>query len=722
MAAACRYNLGLLEILEGRFARARRHLEDARVELEREKGSIYRLYARVGLAELDLHEGNWDRGFAEIAELRAAFVERGDERAIAWLHRELARVYTAIGAVEAAEPEAAAARLAFRRLGVAPEAAHVAFLEGRCALASGAIVDAFARFEEARAHWERAGNRRALHRVTIERARAMLARGDADGALASLASTLRYFDRVDRFGDSAVARSLAAECHLAAGRAGRAESLASRAYADARRHPANLERPRMAVLLARVHAARGDARNVVRWARRAVDDLERVLLRFGRRNLRVLVGGARDHVYQRAIDLVLDHAGPRAAEIAVDLLARARSPSLIEDLLQGRETRLGRETRAAIVRLRDELLAGSEETPGDTRSRAISGRIHDLERRLGAGPSRTPAIVRDALERRGFAAWRDRVVDADVVLFDRGASGWRALVVHPGGRVDVVGLPAADEAIRRRWLPLRITLETAAFASPPRRREFLERTRSDSVDLLDELRRAIWEPITLSTNRAIAIPWDELHALPLEAFAPDGVVASRLPHPVLLRRTRSRRRRSAILLHGGTDGSRAEVRRVARRLRKGGYRVRVGGNRRALERRAKPVGVLHVAAHGTFHREGWFLSGIQLEGGSLGFEQLGPKQLRNALVQFTSCESGQTRALPGSDIDGWITAGLAAGAREMVLTLWKIDDEAGIAFADHFYRAWTAGSSAAEAAARARTAMRRHDPHPYRWAPFVAVG
>jgi len=91
-------------------------------------------------------------------------------------------------------------------------------------------------------------------------------------------------------------------------------------------------------------------------------------------------------------------------------------------------------------------------------------------------------------------------------------------------------------------------------------------------------------------------------------------------------------------------------------------------------------------------------------------------------VQFTSCESGQTRALPGSDIDGWITAGLAAGAREMVLTLWKIDDEAGIAFADHFYRAWTAGSSAAEAAARARTAMRRHDPHPYRWAPFVAVG
>jgi hypothetical protein len=460
----------------------------------------------------------------------------------------------------------------------------------------------------------------------------------------------------------------------------------------------------------------------VRWARRAVAELERLLLRFGRRHLRVLAGGSRDRVYPSAIDLVLDHGGPRAGAIAVDLLARARSPSLIEDLLHGRGGRLEAETRVAIARLRDELLASSDDMPEDTRTRALGGRIRELERRLSQGPVRPPAIVRDALERRAFSAWRDQVVDCDVVLFDRGASGWRALVVHPGGSVDVAPLPDVEHAIRRRWLPLRITLETAAFAPPERRREFLERTRDDGASLAAELGRALWDGIPLTTTRAIVVPWDELHSLPIEALAPDGIVASRLPHPVLLRTKRARRRRSALLLHGRTPGSRGEVDLVARALESGGYRVTIDENRHALLRRKTPVGVLHVAAHGTFHREGWYLSGIELADGSLGFEQLGPAQLRGALVQFTSCESGQTRTLPGSDIDGWITAGLAAGAREMILTLWKIDDEAGSSFARTFYRSWATGETAAVAAARAREAARTVDPHPYRWAPFAVVG
>jgi hypothetical protein len=97
-----------------------------------------------------------------------------------------------------------------------------------------------------------------------------------------------------------------------------------------------------------------------------------------------------------------------------------------------------------------------------------------------------------------------------------------------------------------------------------------------------------------------------------------------------------------------------------------------------------------VAAHGAYHREQALLSGIQLADGWVGFEQLDRRVVEGALLYFGSCESGSTREGPGAELDGWMAAGLGAGARELVLTLWKLDDEAAEAFAAEFYPLWTA--------------------------------
>ena len=149
--------------------------------------------------------------------------------------------------------------------------------------------------------------------------------------------------------------------------------------------------------------------------------------------------------------------------------------------------------------------------------------------------------------------------------------------------------------------------------------------------------------------------------------------------------------------------------------------MRVGCSRGDLENLPEKIGLLHVAAHGSFHREGWLLSGLCLSDGWIGFEHLPRGRIRGALLSFTSCESGRSNLFPGSDLDGWMTAGFAAGARDLALTLWKVDDASAQAFAGAFFRNWTQGASTAAASAAARREIRARWKHPYHWAPFFSV-
>jgi len=470
--------------------------------------------------------------------------------------------------------------------------------------------------------------------------------------------------------------------------------------------------------VARAEAQRGHSAEAMRWTRRAVRDLETLLTRFGARRLRMLTGEARTPLYRDAVDLVLEHGGRRATETAVDLLSRARSPGLIEDLLHARDDAFRPEARAALARLRDELLEAGPEA-GDTRHRALQGRARELESTLGLGPRRAPALIRRAWKRRGLREWSAAIGEREVVLFDRGREGWRAFVLGPGRGSRTVALPGLEAALRSAWRPLRMTFETAAHAPEDRRAEFLARTRATSEQELAALRRALWDPLDLGTDRAVVVPHGELHELPLEALG-DGTL-SRLPHPALLREPGPRRRpRRALLLHGPSQEPRREVGHAAGILRDAGLDTH-HGDRTSLLDTDERWDVLHVAAHGAFHREAWLLSGLQLADGWIGLERLGSRKIQGGLLYLASCESGLTHTL-GADLEGWMTAGLGAGARELLLTLWKVDDRSSVAFSEAFYRHWTADPDAAAAAAAGRGELRDHLPHPYHWAPFTCVG
>ena len=722
MAAVCLHNLGLVEVLTGEFARSRAHLEAAKSQFQNAGASLHELYTTTGLAELDVHEGNWEAAVESIAHLRERFDALGDERASAWLHRELARLFVSIGAWSAAAPEAAAARRSLMRLGLEPEAAYVAFLEGRLALLASSPVDAVARFREAKESWIRSGNVRARHRAELEEARALLAQGQVHNALALLQTAERFLTRLDPSGDGALARALRAECLLANGRTAQALRLAQSALRSARRHPAHLERPRLCLLLARIHSAKRNPLQVVQYVRRAVGELESLLMRFGRRDFRILVGGSRESIYRDGVDLVLENGGPRAITAAADLLAKARSPTLIEDLLQSGSARIRPAYAAAISCLRDELLSIPKGANEEVRHRALCGHLAKLERELTARMHRSPQRIREAMRRRGIAAWKKSLGERDLVLFDESRNGWRAFVIHGDGTIDLVQLSSAGRTLEDSWIPLRILLETAASMTTERRSIFLSRTQSEAEAAIERLREAIWDPLPLRSESVVIVPSSDLHGVPLEALAPRDRIVARIPHPAVLQKRFGPRRHTVLVLHEGTEGTRREAEEISDILGRKGFGVRLADRRDALDTVTKPLGVLHVAAHGVFHREEWLRSGFRLRDGWLGFERLQAKQLRGALVHFSSCESGSARRLPGSDFEGWITAAIRAGARELVLTLWKVDDRGAESFARAFYRRWAAGSSAVVACHEAREESRGRNPHPFHWAPFIAVG
>jgi CHAT domain-containing protein len=174
-------------------------------------------------------------------------------------------------------------------------------------------------------------------------------------------------------------------------------------------------------------------------------------------------------------------------------------------------------------------------------------------------------------------------------------------------------------------------------------------------------------------------------------------------------------------LHGTDEGARAEVQQIARTLRDTGCAVEIGDERAALEAQRDTLDLLHVAAHGRFTRGGWARSGVELRDGWMGFESLRREALAGALIHFASCESGLSEQLPGSDIEGWITCGLGAGAAELVLSAWRLDDVASQAFSRTFYAAWAAGGSAGIAATSARGSVRQDHPHPFHWAAQIVV-
>jgi CHAT domain-containing protein len=142
---------------------------------------------------------------------------------------------------------------------------------------------------------------------------------------------------------------------------------------------------------------------------------------------------------------------------------------------------------------------------------------------------------------------------------------------------------------------------------------------------------------------------------------------------------------------------------------------------------------IHFATHGFLDETKPGRSGILLsptpQSGDDGILQIGEiMRLRmNAdLVTLSACSTGLGKPVNGEGILGLTRAMFYAGARNVAVSLWNVNDSATATLMTSFYRNLNEGSTASEAMRRAKLTLLhgRHGlwQHPYFWAPFVIQG
>jgi CHAT domain-containing protein/tetratricopeptide (TPR) repeat protein len=113
----------------------------------------------------------------------------------------------------------------------------------------------------------------------------------------------------------------------------------------------------------------------------------------------------------------------------------------------------------------------------------------------------------------------------------------------------------------------------------------------------------------------------------------------------------------------------------------------------------------------------------EAEDGILTAEDISAMDLTGTeMVVLSACETGLGEVMAGEGVYGLQRAVGLAGARTLVMSLWKVPDLQTQELMSDFYRRLLAGSSRAAALHEAKRALKRALVHPYYWAAFVCLG
>ncbi len=167
---------------------------------------------------------------------------------------------------------------------------------------------------------------------------------------------------------------------------------------------------------------------------------------------------------------------------------------------------------------------------------------------------------------------------------------------------------------------------------------------------------------------------------------------------------------------------------------------------------APRAGWIHLATHGWFRPDSskstrpdaamllssparvqlapWTLCGLALSGanqpggGRISAEQLAGLDLAHCrLAVLSACETGLGAEHGVAGVHSLQSALLAAGARTVVASLWKVDDRAARDFMQSFYRGlWVEGLVPLDALRKAQRALRERGDPPSAWAAWVLSG
>ncbi len=528
-------------------------------------------------------------------------------------------------------------------------------------------------------------------------------------------------------------RELDARRLLQLGEAGKAERAAREAHRGAESGEFHRERRRAALSLARAQRAGGTSLEAEQLLREELELLQRELRR--QSGVRFRRGGeAAEGLVDELVDLLAERGAAREALLVseqgralgfLELLRLRRSGYAVDPALKARRDSLAglltrslaedppprkriRELQEALDRvlLNIESRAAAED-PGGTAQGPLPENLEQLDRLLLELGSEGAWIVYHVGERRSWC-------------FHAGEQGLRATALNLP-REDLSELLLSH---RRRIIDLQSTEGSG---------------RRLAEILLDPVFGAGGPP-----SRLVVVGHGALHHLPFATLVLEdgGLLVERCAlvqagSLSLLGRTIDRESPTgeglvfADPLHPGTaqlDFAGLEAQSVAHSTR--GVEVLSGAlaSEAALKEDRRARAFRHFSCHALHDPRGQVGSGLLLspgegEDGRLDAGEIVALDLPTGIVMLSACETGLGRIGPGDELAGLPRAFVAAGARSVISSLWKVEDLATAVLVKHFYRRLEAGADLDEALRLAQLAVRRYvHPHPAYWAAFTLSG
>lgn len=98
-------------------------------------------------------------------------------------------------------------------------------------------------------------------------------------------------------------------------------------------------------------------------------------------------------------------------------------------------------------------------------------------------------------------------------------------------------------------------------------------------------------------------------------------------------------------------------------------------------------------------------------------------KLNADVVALTACQTGLGRHVKGEGTMGMGRAFQYAGARSVLMSLWKVSEQSSVKLTERFFAHVKEGKPKLEALNLARREIRAEGwDHPFFWAPFILVG
>lgn len=209
-------------------------------------------------------------------------------------------------------------------------------------------------------------------------------------------------------------------------------------------------------------------------------------------------------------------------------------------------------------------------------------------------------------------------------------------------------------------------------------------------------------------------------------------------------------------------GTKIEIENVAKILKASGYQLTQQTQKNASEANLKSIktpAILHIATHGYFLKDvesnqsvfgvnmenandnPLLRSGLMLAGASgtisgarapslqsndngilTAYEAMNLPLEGTDLVVLSACETGLGDVKSGEGVYGLQRAFLVAGADALIMSLWKVDDEATQLLMTNFYSNWVKLGNKQKAFKQAQLQLLTKYKDPYFWGAFVMMG